>query len=140
MYWKWKLASSRPPAAQQFLKSLSKVLLLPLGDLHDQLNRDWVAQNQFRIRLTRSDQAGEPLPINVDKYVAAVLNEFLADPYAPDLSGLSLVPNPKRVYPNGELAGHVLGFVNQENKGYFGVEGYYDEWLSGKPITIARAL
>ena len=119
---------------------LSKVLLLPLGDLHDQLNRDWVSQNQFRIRLTRSDQAGDPLPINVDKYVAAVLNEFLADPYAPDLSGLSLVPNPKRVYPNGELAGHVLGFVNQENEGYFGVEGYYDEWLSGKPITISRPM
>ena len=120
---------------------LSKVLVLPLGDLHEQLNRDWVAQNQFRIRLTRSDQAGgEPLPINVDKYVAAVLNDFLADPYAPDLSGLSLVPNPKRVYPNGDLAGHVLGFVNQENEGYFGVEGYYDEWLSGKPITIARPM
>ncbi len=119
---------------------LSKVLLLPLGDLHAQLSRDWVAQNQFRIRLTRSDQPGEPLPINVDKYVAAVLNEFLADPYAPDLSGLSLVPNPKRVYPNGELAGHVLGFVNQENEGFFGVEGYYDEWLSGKAITISRPM
>jgi cell division protein FtsI/penicillin-binding protein 2 len=119
---------------------LSKVLVLPLGDLHEQLNRDWTAQGQFRIRLTRTDQAGEPLPITVDKYVANVLNQFLADPYAPDLSGLDVVPNPKRVYPNGELAGHVLGFVNQENEGYFGVEGYYDEWLSGKPITIARPM
>ena len=119
---------------------LSKVLVLPLGELHEQLNRDWVAQGQFRIRLTRKGEAGEQLPINVDKYVAAVLNEFLADPYAPDLSGLSLVPNPKRVYPNGELAGHVLGFVNQENEGYFGVEGFYDEWLSGKPITISRPM
>jgi len=119
---------------------LSKVLVLPLGELHEQLNRDWVAQNQFRIRLTRKGEAGEQLPINVDKYVAAVLNEFLADPYAPDLSGLSLVPNPKRVYPNGDLAGHVLGFVNQENEGYFGVEGFYDEWLSGKPITISRPM
>ena len=119
---------------------LSKVLLLPLDDLKQQLSRDWVAQGQFRIRLTRTDKAGEPLPINVDKYVAQVLNEFLADPYAPDLSGLSLVPNPKRIYPNGELAGHVLGFVNQENEGFFGVEGYYDEWLSGKPITISRPM
>ncbi len=119
---------------------LSKVLVLPLEDLHAQLARDWVAQGQFRIRLTRNDTAGEPLPITVDKYVANVLNEFLADPFAPDLSGLSVVPNPKRVYPNGELAGHVLGFVNQENEGYFGVEGFYDEWLSGKPITVARPM
>jgi len=129
-----------PDSRQAIPEVLSKVLLLPLGDIHAQLNRDWVAQGQFRIRLTRTDNAGEPLPITVDKYVAGVLNEFLADPYAPDLSGLSLVPNPKRVYPNGELAGHVLGFVNQENEGYFGVEGYYDEWLSGKPITISRPM
>ena len=129
-----------PASRQAIPEVLSKVLVLPLGDLHAQLNRDWVAQGQFRIRLTRLDEAGEPLPINVDKYVAAVLNDFLADPYAPDLSGLSLVPNPKRVYPNDELAGHVLGFVNQENEGFFGVEGYYDEWLSGKPITIARPM
>jgi cell division protein FtsI/penicillin-binding protein 2 len=34
----------------------------------------------------------------------------------------------------------VLGFVNQEDQGYFGIEGYYDEWLSGKPITVERAM
>lgn len=119
---------------------LSKILVLPLEDLHDQLHQDWVAQGQFRIRITRRDEAGGPLPIVVDKHVAGVLNEFLADPYAPDLSGLSLVPSPRRVYPSGELAGHVLGFVNQEGEGYFGVEGYYDEWLAGKPITIARPM
>ncbi|MFQ5941995.1 MAG: peptidoglycan D,D-transpeptidase FtsI family protein [Anaerolineales bacterium] len=129
-----------PASRQAIPEVLSKVLVLPLGDLYSQLNQDWAAQGQFRIRLTHLDEAGEPLPIKVDKYVAVVLNEFLADPYAPDLSGLSLVPNPKRVYPNGELAGHVLGFVNQENEGFFGVEGYYDEWLSGKPITIARPM
>ncbi|MCZ6530655.1 MAG: penicillin-binding protein 2, partial [Chloroflexi bacterium] len=129
-----------PGSRQAIPEVLSKVLVLPLGDLHDQLSQDWAARGQFRIRLTRRDKAGEPLPITVDKFVAGVLNEFLADPYAPDLSGLSLVPNPKRVYPNGELAGHVLGFVNQENEGYFGVEGFYDEWLSGKPITISRPM
>jgi cell division protein FtsI/penicillin-binding protein 2 len=34
----------------------------------------------------------------------------------------------------------LIGFVNQEGKGFFGVEGYYDEWLAGKPITIERPL
>jgi cell division protein FtsI/penicillin-binding protein 2 len=68
--------------------------------------------------------------------VAGVIHNFLADPQAPDLSGLDLVPAPLRVYPAGNLAGHVLGFVNQEDEGFFGIEGYYDEWLSGKPITV----
>ncbi len=119
---------------------LSKILVLPLEQLHAQLTYDWPARGQLRIRLTRFDEEGEPWPITVDQVVAGVLNGFLADPQAPDLSGLSLVPAPKRVYPAGALAGHVLGFVNQEGEGYFGVEGFYDEWLSGKPITIERPM
>jgi cell division protein FtsI/penicillin-binding protein 2 len=119
---------------------VSRILLLPREELFAQLNADWVARGQFRIRLTRYDENGEPWPITADKVIAGVLNDFLADPNAPDLSGLSLVPAPKRVYPAQGLAGHVLGFVNQESEGFFGIEGYYDEWLSGKPITIARPM
>lgn len=119
---------------------VSKLLLLPKPDLHQQLSNDWVAQGQYRIRLTRKDANGDRLPITADSLVAGVINDFIADPTAPDLSGLSLVPAPNRVYPAGEIGGHVLGFVNAEGEGYFGVEGYYDEWLSGKPITIARPM
>ncbi len=118
---------------------VSKLLVLPFEDLFSQLERDWAAQGQLRIRLTREDVSGGRLPIAVDETVADVLKDFLNDPQAPDLSGLDLVPAPRRVYPNGSLAGHVLGFVNQEGRGFFGVEGYYDEWLSGKPITVARS-
>jgi cell division protein FtsI/penicillin-binding protein 2 len=119
---------------------LSKLLVLPFEDLHAQLARDWASLGQFRVRLTRVDDAGDRWPITLDQSVADVLNGFLADPTAPDLSGLSLVPAPRRVYPTGTLTGHVLGFVNEEGKGYFGIEGFYDEWLSGKPITINRPL
>jgi cell division protein FtsI/penicillin-binding protein 2 len=117
---------------------LSKVLVLPVEDLYAQLTYDWPAQGQYRIRLTRLDPEAGRLPILIDPTVADVLGGFLADPLAPDLSGLQLVPTPRRHYPNGTLAGHLLGFVNQEGKGYFGVEGYYDEWLSGKAITVHR--
>ncbi|HET7010109.1 MAG TPA: penicillin-binding protein 2 [Anaerolineales bacterium] len=118
---------------------LSKVLFLPMEDLYGQLTYDWPGQGQYRIRLTRFDQATGRLPIMLDPMVAEVLQGFLADPLAPDLTGLELVPTPRRHYPNGSLAGHLLGFVNQEGNGYFGVEGYYDEWLSGKAITVRRS-
>ncbi|HMK09193.1 MAG TPA: penicillin-binding protein 2, partial [Anaerolineales bacterium] len=117
---------------------LSKLLALPVDDLYAQLTYDWISQGQYRIRLTREDSRLGRLPIRLDPTVAGVLRDFLADPLAPDLSGLDLVPTSSRHYPNGTLAGHVLGIVNQEGQGYFGVEGYYNDWLAGKPITIER--
>jgi cell division protein FtsI/penicillin-binding protein 2 len=125
---------------EEIAQVLSKILLLPKENLYAQLTADWTSKGQFRIRLVRPDENGETWPITVDKFVAQVINGFLADPEAPDLSGLSLVPAPQRVYPSGDIAGHVLGFVNQEGEGYFGIEGYYEEWLSGKTITIERPM
>ncbi len=124
---------------RQIPLTLSKLLVLPLEDLYTQVTTDWAVMGQYRIRLTRKDAEGGPWPLTVDKTVAEVLNGFLADPEAPDLSGLDLVSAPKRTYPAGTVAGHVLGFVNQEGEGFYGVEGYYDEWLAGKPITFHRA-
>ncbi len=50
-----------------------------------------------------------------------------------DLTGLQVEPRPKRVYPEGHLGAHVLGFVNNNGNGFYGVEGYYDTLLRGKP-------
>ncbi|MEX0787283.1 MAG: penicillin-binding protein 2 [Anaerolineales bacterium] len=125
---------------EQIETVLSKLLVLPLEDLHEQLTRDWIAGGQYRIRLTRQDENQRRWPIIVDGTVADVLSGFLQDPTAPDLTGLSLEPAPHRVYPSGTMTGHLIGFVNQEGRGFFGVEGYYDEWLSGKPVTIERSL
>ncbi len=121
---------------KQIAAVLSRVLVLPFEDLSAQLLRKWVDEGQFRIRLTREISGGKRWPIVVDQIVADVLKGFLADPEAPDLSGLALVPAPKRTYPAGWLAGHVIGFVNQKGKGYFGIEGYYDDWLVGRSITV----
>jgi cell division protein FtsI/penicillin-binding protein 2 len=118
---------------------LSQLLGISLEDITAQLNHDWISEEQFRIRLTREQEEGT-WPITVDQYTADLLTSLLADPQAPDLSGLLLVRAPRRVYPADALAGHVLGFVNQEGEGFFAIEGYYDEWLAGKPITIERPL
>lgn len=36
-----------------------------------------------------------------------------------------------RFYPQETLACHIVGFVNQDGEGQYGVEGYYNEQLSG---------
>jgi cell division protein FtsI/penicillin-binding protein 2 len=49
-----------------------------------------------------------------------------------NLSGINLTVEPQRTYPNGPLAGHLFGFVNQEGTTSFGLEEYYDFELSGR--------
>jgi cell division protein FtsI (penicillin-binding protein 3) len=49
------------------------------------------------------------------------------------LTGIFLEPATARVYPEGQLAAHVLGFVDGDNRGWYGVEGEYGEALAGRP-------
>ncbi len=49
-----------------------------------------------------------------------------------ELDGLVVSPIPRRFYPHGSLAAHVLGFVSYDDVGYYGIEGFYDKVLKGK--------
>jgi stage V sporulation protein D (sporulation-specific penicillin-binding protein) len=49
------------------------------------------------------------------------------------IPGLGFEVEPKRLYPNDGLAAHVLGFVNDDGVGQYGVEGAYDKLLRGVP-------
>ncbi|PKN70839.1 MAG: penicillin-binding protein [Deltaproteobacteria bacterium HGW-Deltaproteobacteria-12] len=57
-----------------------------------------------------------------------------------NIEGIILVKEPKRFYPNGELAAHMLGFVGADSIGLEGLEKKYNEVLKGKPekVTWAR--
>lgn len=125
---------------QDIATTLFELLDLPVDDLKAQLDTDWISVGQYRMRLTQKDEKGQTWPISIEKQEAEILFALLDDPLGPDLSGLDLVPAPRRVYPAGTLAGHLLGFVNQEGEGFYGVEGYYDEWLSGRPLTVERPI
>lgn len=48
-----------------------------------------------------------------------------------DIVGLKVEPRTKRVYPEGNSAAHLLGFVNNNGNGFYGVEGFYDDMLRG---------
>ena len=52
------------------------------------------------------------------------------------VAGLGLAPQAKRVYPNGLLAGAVLGFSGIDNQGLEGIERSYDGTLRGKDGAI----
>lgn len=50
-----------------------------------------------------------------------------------ELKGVGTRSQPVRVYPQGSLAAQVLGFVNDEGAGKYGVEQYLDNDLRGRP-------
>lgn len=54
----------------------------------------------------------------------------------PSLVGLWFKPHLQRSYPEKDLAANVLGFVNREGIGYFGVEEKFHDRLAGTPQTI----
>ena len=47
--------------------------------------------------------------------------------------GLGFETEPARLYPNETIAAHLLGFVNDEGVGQYGVEAAYDDVLRGTP-------
>ncbi len=67
-------------------------------------------------------------------YVARKLLRHEADPIRElDLDGIHFVAEPKRVYPSGNLAAQVLGFVGTDNGGLEGIEHFYEDVLAGRP-------
>ena len=47
------------------------------------------------------------------------------------IAGVYVVPEYNRYYPEGNLASHLLGFVNADGDGKYGFEGHYNDELKG---------
>lgn len=52
------------------------------------------------------------------------------------IEGIFIVKEPKRFYPSGELAGHLIGFVGMDAGGLEGLELKYDKLLKGSPEKL----
>jgi len=54
----------------------------------------------------------------------------------PSLKGLVYYPHLGRIYPEETLASNILGFVNANGNGYFGVEERFDSLLAGRSKKV----
>ena len=114
-----------------------------LEHLENTANRDWevkkkvdqdVADEVRRFINGEIDDEGNQLT-TVDEDGNTVLISTGGRPTR--LQGISLTPDTKRLYPFGSLAGNVIGFVNANNMGAYGLEASYDDVLSGSTgLTI----
>lgn len=54
------------------------------------------------------------------------------------IPGLNFIDEMQRVYPQGHLAAHVLGYAGIDNRGLAGVEKHFDDALRANPTKLLR--
>lgn len=85
-------------------------------------------------QLTDPDRKWIPLKRNADTTLKQQIEKL-------ELEGIGYQSRSMRFYPEASMAAHVLGFVGQDDqgndKGYFGLEGFYNRELAGKDGTLA---
>lgn len=84
-------------------------------------------------RLGRTADPYEPIERGVSNVVAQEIAEL-------KLPGIQQTDEPARLYPESSLGGHVIGFLgfaaDGSRTGRYGIEGYFDQILTGAPGTL----
>jgi len=55
-----------------------------------------------------------------------------------DIKGVYVGYKTKRYYPQNQTASQLIGFINEEGEGQYGLEGYYDDQIKGKTALQKR--
>lgn len=82
--------------------------------------------------LTNALTSGRPYVLVADHVHQQIWSAIDKNQAVLNMTGFYWEIKPKRMYPEGPLGAHILGFVNARREGYFGVEGFYDHELVGK--------
>ncbi len=95
-----------------------------------------------RIQLQEKILEAVAVPEERDGKRYLVLRRRVSDPQANTLRlaleqqkirGITFEPDPKRVYPNGSLLSHVVGYLDPDGGGLQGIEKSMDRYLAGQP-------
>ncbi len=76
-----------------------------------------------------SDKLDRTIKRKVDKKTAEKLNEYIAEHKLQSM--IYLEAQDTRYYPGETLAAHMIGFINGDGEGLYGLEYEYDKYLKG---------
>lgn len=92
-------------------------------------------EEMIKQRLNRDDLVWVPLQHKVSRETKETLEKL-------KIAGIGFEEEQKRSYPESSSAAHLLGFVgsdiNGRDKGYFGIEGFYDLEIKGQSGFLKR--
>lgn len=99
-------------------KKLAEILELEEEAVREKMEKTWSMYETLRTR--------------VDRDIGDKIRAFIADnETGRTIQGIHLSSDAKRYYPYGALASHVIGFLDGDNKGAYGLEAIYEEELQG---------
>ena len=116
-------AGEQLPLSGEEYKQLIASTLAPLLEIEEEtifkaMDKTW---SQYEILKKR-----------VEKEIGDQIREFITNNITgKNIRGIHLQSDAKRYYPYSSLASHVLGFINADNQGAYGVEAIYNEQLEG---------
>lgn len=128
----WTIYAYKPEIKEDFnkLASLLAPFLAGSGNEKD-TTEDLVKKEKERLIALLSDKSVNWFPL-----ASRINNETKKNIEAMKLSGITFEHQDLRIYPEASSSAHLLGFVGKDDKGfdkgYFGLEGYYDLVLSSR--------
>ena len=96
-----------------------------------------VEQEDILKRLAKTNSAYEVIAKKTEEDISTQVREFITENHL--ASGIVVQPTTKRYYPNSILAAQVIGFVNSNNEGAYGLEAMYEDELSGEVGRVVTA-
>ena len=91
-------------------------------------------------RMEKVEWQYDVLKHRVEKDIGDQVRAFIAENETGSrIQGVHLQPNAKRYYAKGSLASHILGFLDDQNHGAYGLEAIYDEALDGSTGLMVTA-
>lgn len=106
-----------PQSVEAFRLEAINLLTTKLGITAEKVERAMIAENRYSV-----------LQEQVEKPIADEVLDFF-NQY--NLVCINVEEDTKRYYPQNELAAAVVGFTASDGYGLYGIESYYDDYLSG---------
>ncbi|MGE5250112.1 MAG: peptidoglycan D,D-transpeptidase FtsI family protein [Bacteroidota bacterium] len=116
-------------------KAIASAVSGQLGLNYDQVLAQITTPPQGLLYLVLADYV-EGTPALALQDLKKKMQEQAPEGTAGPLTGLEFKSHPQRSYPEKSLASNILGFVNREGRGYFGVEEKYNDLLAGNPVQV----
>ncbi len=95
-----------------------------------------VTDSEVREKLYQNNRY-QVIARNIDKATAVAISNVMADA---GITSVVASPTAKRYYPNNDLAANVIGHLHYDGYGIYGLESYYDDYLTGVDGKIITAI